>query len=75
MINNFYQKTKKSLKKNHVKGTKIFLKKKKTNRANMLASDRNPSEEEKEKKRQYDCEQYKNLLEDEYKNFFLGYKK
>ena len=75
MINNFYQKTKKSLKKNHVKGTKIFLKKKKTNRANMLVSDRNPSEEEKEKKRQYDCEQYKNLLEDEYKNFFLGYKK
>ena len=75
MINNFYQKTKKSLKKNHVKGTKIFLKKKKTNRANMLASDRNHSEEEKEKKRQYDCEQYKNLLEDEYKNFFLGYKK
>ena len=75
MINNFYQKTKKSLKKNHVKGTKIFLKKKKTNRANMLVSDRNPSEEEKEKKRQYNCEQYKNLLEDEYKNFFLGYKK
>ena len=75
MINNFYQKTKKSFTKNHVKGTKIFLKKKKTNRANMLVSDRNPSEEEKEKKRQYDCEQYKNLLEDEYKNFFLGYKK
>ena len=75
MINNFYQKTKKSLKKNHVKGTKIFLKKKKTNRANMLVSDRNPSEEEREKKRQYDCEQYKNFLEDEYKNFFLGYKK
>ena len=29
MVNKYYQKTKKSLKKNHVKNIKIFLKKKK----------------------------------------------
>ena len=38
MTNNYYQKPKKSFKKKHVKGTKIFLKKM-TKSANMLMSD------------------------------------
>ena len=38
MTSNYYQKNK-SFKKKHVKGTKIFLKKKKTKNANMLVSD------------------------------------
>ena len=38
MTNNYYQKTKKSSKKKQVKGTKIFLKKKKTKIANILVS-------------------------------------
>ena len=36
---------------------------------------RNISEKEKEKKRQYGCEQYKNLLENEYGRYFLEFKK
>ena len=40
MTNNCYQrKRKKSFRKKHVKGTKIFLEKKKTKRANILLSD------------------------------------
>ena len=63
MTNNYYQKNKKILKKKHVKGTKIFLKKKKTKSANILVSDIEIFLKKKEK-RQYGCERYKNLLED-----------
>ena len=39
MANSYYkEKTKKNFKKNHVKGTKIFLKKKKTKSINMLVT-------------------------------------
>ena len=39
MVNEYYQKTKKSFKKKHAIGTKIFLKKKKTKSANMFEKD------------------------------------
>ena len=39
MTNKYYQKKKKSFKKKHVKGSKIFLTKKKTKGVNMLVSD------------------------------------
>ena len=39
MKNNYYQKMNKSFSKKDVKGTKIFLKKKKTKSCNMLVSD------------------------------------
>ena len=38
MVNKYYQKHKKSIKKKHVKDIKIFLKKKKTDSANILLS-------------------------------------
>ena len=48
MTNNYYQKTKKRFKKKHVKGTKIFLKKKKTKSDKYACEQcRNLSEEEK----------------------------
>ena len=63
-----------------MKSTKIFLKqKKKTKRANMLVSDietfSQEEEEEEEKKRPYGRDRNKNLLEDEYRKFFLECKK
>ena len=39
MLNKYYQKTKKTFRKKHAKGTKIFKKKKKTKIANMLEKD------------------------------------
>ena len=39
MLNNYYENAKKSSKNKHMKGTKIFLKKKITKSANMLMSD------------------------------------
>ena len=39
MVDEYYQKTKESFRKKHVKGTKIFLKKKKTKNTNMLEKD------------------------------------
>ena len=74
MTNNCYQKKrKKSFRKKHVKGTKIFLKKKKTKCGNRNREwYRNLSEEVKEKKRQYGREQCKNPLENKYKNYFSG---
>ena len=59
------KKIKKSLKKKQAKGTKIFLKKKKTKSSNMLVSDIEIFLKKKEKKRQYGRERYKNLLENE----------
>ena len=38
MVNKYYEKHKEKLQKKHVKDIKIFLKKKKTKSANMLAS-------------------------------------
>ena len=75
MINNCYQKTKKGFEKKRMKDSKIFLKKKQTKRANMLISNIEIFCEEKEKKRQYGCKRYKNLLEDKYKKFSLKCKK
>ena len=39
MTNNYYKKKQKSFKKKHVKGTKIFLKRKKTKNVNIFMSD------------------------------------
>ena len=39
MLNKYYQKTKKTFRKKHAKGTKIFKKKKKTKIANMIEKD------------------------------------
>ena len=58
-----YQKRKKSFRKNHVKGTKIFLKKKKTRKDQDKY--KNPSEQEKEKKHQYHRDQNKISSEEE----------
>ena len=83
MVNEYYQKTKKRLKKNHMKGTKILLKKKKK-KYKTKARDRykNLSEEEKEKKRQYHSDRTKNLSEEEkqekvecMRNHYLAHKK
>ena len=64
MLNNYYQKRKKMSKKKHVKGTEIFLKKKRTKAQNQCARQRyrNLSAEENEKKCQYVCERYKKIL-------------
>ena len=70
MTNNCYQKTKKSFKKKHAKGTKIFLKKKKTKGVNMLVSDVEVFLKKKKKRSVNGRERYKNLLEDEYNFFF-----
>ena len=70
MTNNCYQKTKKSFKKKHAKGTKIFLKKKKTKSVNMLVSDVEVFLKKKKKRSVNGRERYKNLLEDEYNFFF-----
>ena len=53
MVNKCYQKTKKSSKKKHVKGTKIFLKKKKKKHRKPWDRYKNLSEEEKQKKVEY----------------------
>ena len=39
MVDKYYQKTKESFRKKHAKGTKIFLKRKKTKNTNMLEKD------------------------------------
>ena len=68
---NIIMKTKKGFQKRLVKGTKIFLKKKKTKSANMLLSNIEIFlKRKKKKKRQYDRERYKNLVEGDYRNFF-----
>ena len=59
MLKNIIKNTKKSFLKRLVKGTKIFLKKKKTKGFLYRERYRNLSEEEKEKKHQYGLEQYK----------------
>ena len=58
MTNNYYKKKKKkkSFKKKHVKGTKIFRRRKNKNCQYACEQYRNLSEEEKEKKHHYDCE-------------------
>ena len=71
MTNNYYQKIEKAFKnfqKRLVKGTKIFLKIKKILvSANILFDIEIVLKKKKEKKCQYGREQYKNLLEDEYR--------
>ena len=58
---NVIKKRKKSFRKNHVKGTKIFLKKKRKDQDKY----KNPSEQEKEKKHQYHRHQNKIPSEEE----------
>ena len=55
-VNIYYQKTKKSLKKKHVKDMKIFLKKKKRKAKKTQDRYKNVSGEEEEKKCQYHCD-------------------
>ena len=65
MLTGHYQnKTKKSFQKRLVKGTKIFLKKKKRKSTNMLVSDIEISLKKKETKRRYGRERYKKLLQE-----------
>ena len=58
---NVIKERKKSFRKNHVKGTKIFLKKKRKDQDKY----KNPSEQEKEKKHQYQRHQNKIPSEEE----------
>ena len=77
------KKTKKSFRKKHSKGTKLFLRKKKK-KSKKKARDRykNLSEEEKEEKHQYHWDQNKNLSKEEkqkkfeyMRNYYIAHKK
>ena len=64
MSTGYNKKTKKDVKKRLVKGIKMFVKNKKTKSENMIVNVKKGfSKEEKVKKRQYECERYKNQSE------------
>ena len=74
MVSKYHQKTKKSFKNKHAKGTKIFLMKKKTKSPNMLKKDIKILLKKKKKKRCHYYQEREQKLPEYRRNYYLAHK-